>query len=315
MDGKSLTTLIKNIENKLFTNIVDTVNNLLNTHIGLTSGVHGVSGSVVGTTDVQTVTSKIIDSANNTLRVNGTNINSLINQDVRSTASPSFVAVVSPGSASRSVSLTNLAGVPTIQFFNAPGTMFITAAHTGSKSVTFPDASGNVVLDSASQTLTSKNLTSPTITGTGTATFNTLSLNTSLTLPAPGGTPTALSNYEYFTTATTYSGIWSGTQPCTLSVERFGNKVTIGGTRALDTGTTATLLTITYVLPTRFRHSYLSPGYIGFIQVARNGSPGSGACMIDSSGNITIGSNVIGQQFAGTGSEGVHAAWSVYYFI
>ena len=39
----------------------------LTTHTGASSGVHGVTGSVVGTTDNQTLTTKIIDADNNTI--------------------------------------------------------------------------------------------------------------------------------------------------------------------------------------------------------------------------------------------------------
>lgn len=48
---------------------------------------------LVDTSSAQTLTGKTIDSAANTLEVNGTNINSLIDQDVRTTASPTFAAV------------------------------------------------------------------------------------------------------------------------------------------------------------------------------------------------------------------------------
>jgi hypothetical protein len=48
---------------------------------------------IVNTTSIQTITGKTIDSASNALLVNSININSLINQDVRTTSSPQFVAV------------------------------------------------------------------------------------------------------------------------------------------------------------------------------------------------------------------------------
>jgi hypothetical protein len=48
---------------------------------------------IVDTSSAQTLTTKTLDSASNTLSVNGTNINSLINQDIRTTSSPTFVAI------------------------------------------------------------------------------------------------------------------------------------------------------------------------------------------------------------------------------
>jgi len=44
-----------------------TTNTNLTNHINASSGVHGITSNVVGTTDTQTLTNKTIDSASNTI--------------------------------------------------------------------------------------------------------------------------------------------------------------------------------------------------------------------------------------------------------
>lgn len=61
-------------------------------------------GNVVLDSATQTLSFKTIDSAINTVEVSGTNINSLVNQDVRTTSSPTFASLSTTGT---SISLMN----------------------------------------------------------------------------------------------------------------------------------------------------------------------------------------------------------------
>lgn len=61
----------------------------IDAHISSTVA-HGATGAVVGTTNVQTLTGKTIDSATNTISLSGTNINDLVDQNVKNNASPTF---------------------------------------------------------------------------------------------------------------------------------------------------------------------------------------------------------------------------------
>jgi hypothetical protein len=66
--GNLVATDVQGALNELQTD-VDTraTSSALTTHTGASSGVHGVTGSVVGTTDNQTLTTKTIDADNNTI--------------------------------------------------------------------------------------------------------------------------------------------------------------------------------------------------------------------------------------------------------
>lgn len=57
--------------------------NLNNAHRNASTGVHGVIGDVVGTSDAQTVTNKVIDTASNTLTIAGADITSGTLPDAR----------------------------------------------------------------------------------------------------------------------------------------------------------------------------------------------------------------------------------------
>lgn len=132
----------------------------------LTVDVDGVVHSradTVTTAGSQTLTNKTINSASNTLQVNGTDINSLINQDVRTTAGPAFATVSIGSDPSDYVTLNK----------TTPGFTYVDFG--GSNNITFPGSNNyNVVGDVLTQTLTNKTLTAPvisTITNGGTVTI------------------------------------------------------------------------------------------------------------------------------------------------
>lgn len=67
--------------------------NAITNILGLSGTTVSYKNNIADTSTVQTFTNKTIDSASNTVLVSGTNINSLINQDVRTTASVGFEQV------------------------------------------------------------------------------------------------------------------------------------------------------------------------------------------------------------------------------
>jgi len=103
-----------------------------NAHVEATSAVHGLSGTVVGTTDTQTLTNKTLTSPVISSLTLGDG--SIVFEGATADAFETTLTVVDP---------------------------------TADRTVTIPDATTTLVGTDTTQTLTNKTLTSPTITGTG----------------------------------------------------------------------------------------------------------------------------------------------------
>jgi len=103
-----------------------------NAHVEATSAVHGLSGTVVGTTDTQTLTNKTLTSPVISSLILGDG--SIVFEGATANAFETTLTVVDP---------------------------------TADRTVTIPDATTTLVGTDTTQTLTNKTLTSPTITGTG----------------------------------------------------------------------------------------------------------------------------------------------------
>jgi hypothetical protein len=67
--------------------------NTMTNILGSSSGTLAYKTNLVDTSSTQTLTGKTLDSASNTLTVNSTNVNSLLDQDVRTTSDPTFDSV------------------------------------------------------------------------------------------------------------------------------------------------------------------------------------------------------------------------------
>jgi hypothetical protein len=119
-----------------------------NTHIEASSAIHGLSGTLVGTTDTQTLTNKDLSSATNTLStsvVTLTGTQTLTNKTITSASETT----------------------PTIAGATISGTWTSTATITGGtiNPATLTQNSVPVLTTTSTSTVTNKTLTSPTING------------------------------------------------------------------------------------------------------------------------------------------------------
>jgi len=127
-----------------------------NTHIEASTGVHGVTGSVVGTTDTQTLTNKTLTSPTvSSLTLSDA---SIVFEGSTADAYETTLTVTDP-TADRTITLPNA----TTTLVGTDTTQTLTNKTIDSASNTLT----GVVTLTGTQTLTNKTLTSPTITGTG----------------------------------------------------------------------------------------------------------------------------------------------------
>jgi hypothetical protein len=137
-----------------FVNVTLSSVNLDNTQtqilaLNSTTGLIDYRNNIVDTNSTQTLTNKTLNSASNTLEVNGTNINSLINQAVLTSSSPTFVGETINNSSNPTLTLSD-ASHSSLIGQDTSGAHFFTNSTAGSLCV--QSATGNLFLGVAGNT-------------------------------------------------------------------------------------------------------------------------------------------------------------------
>ncbi len=203
----------------------------LDTHYASSASVHGLSGTVVGTTDTQTLSAKTLDATCVVDHVNlsnkGTNTHAQI--DTAITASTSHIAATAAHGATGAVVGTTNTQTLTNKTLTAP---VIASVISNGNTVTFPTTTQTLVGRTTTDTMTGKTISFPTT----------------------GGTPAALNYYELLDSAITITGsiapLGAG-----QNLTRIGRIVYLRISGAFDVLTSAVVapLTVTEILPARFR--------------------------------------------------------------
>ncbi len=161
----------------------------------------------------------------------------------------------------------------------------------------------------------------PTITLAATERLNIGTTNITSTLPivgttftytTSGGTASALSYYEEKQTHTsTVSGIWASAQTANPVLTRIGTTVILDMPGAAATANTAATITLTTVLPTKWRPTRT---FYQFIRIIDNGTNALGLMEVTTAGAINISVGATAGNFAGSGTSGYYnftTSWHV----